>query len=122
MSKMFLRCLGVRGYCFRTTRFRAGEARIQLWVRREELCCSKCQSKRVRVLEWNERTWQTVPVGSRSVFLVMQVPKVECQECFARTWTRVSFAEPHRRHTRGVTAIPPADVEGFENQWTLTWL
>ena len=22
----------------------------------------------------------------------------------------------------GVTAIPPADVEGFENQWTLTWL
>ena len=22
----------------------------------------------------------------------------------------------------GVTAIPPADLEGFENQWTLTWL
>ena len=23
---------------------------------------------------------------------------------------------------QGVTAIPPADLEGFENQWTLTWL
>ena len=25
-------------------------------------------------------------------------------------------------NTMGVTAIPPADLEGFENQWTLTWL
>jgi len=30
----------------------------------------------------------------------MRVPKVECQECFSRRRVAVSFAEPHKQHTR----------------------
>ena len=30
----------------------------------------------------------------------MSIPKVECQECFSRRRVAVSFAEPHKQHTR----------------------
>jgi transposase len=73
---------------------------VHLQVKREDLCCAKCQSKNVRILEWKERSWKTIPVGNRPVFLVMRCPKVECQSCFARSWIRVAFAEQHKRHTR----------------------
>ena len=99
-QSIFLRLFGVRGYSYRKFEFLGREARLHLQVKRQDLCCTKCKSKNVRILEWKERVWKTIPVGNRPAFLVMRCPKVECQSCFARSWIRVSFAEPYKRHTR----------------------
>jgi len=73
---------------------------IRIEQPREKLCCPGCGSRKVRIVERFERRWRTVLVGSRETWIRLSVPKVECQKCFARRRVRVSFAEPHRQHTR----------------------
>jgi transposase len=52
------------------------------------------------VIERFRRWWQTLPIGSKEVWIEMEVPRVECQSCRARRRVEVTFAEPMRRHTR----------------------
>jgi transposase len=39
-------------------------------------------------------------VGSKPVFIEMNVPKIECQSCGTRRRVEITFAESRRRHTR----------------------
>ena len=58
--------------------------------------------------------------------------KVHCPACLEKVNSRTGVTTYHHQllgaaivhpdFREGVTAIPPADLEGFENQWTLTWL
>ncbi len=54
----------------------------------------------MHVVEWFRRWWRTVPVGSKVVWIEMDVPRIECQVCRMRRRVEVTFAEAMRRHTR----------------------
>lgn len=109
---------GVRGYRYVSSRFERGEIVIRIDVPRESVRCPACGSGRVHVNERFLRQWRSVPVGSKPVFIEMDVPKVECQDCGVRRRVDVGFAEPKRRHTRGferyvielLTFMTPMDV------------
>jgi transposase len=72
----------------------------------------------VHINEWIPRQWRTVPIGNKAVFVEMDVPKVQCQQCGARRRVEVTFAEPRRRHTHSferyvselLTFMTPLDV------------
>lgn len=101
MSRTLLyRVFGIRGYEYRSTKYEGKEITVHLDVRKEALCCPNCRSRKVRVVERFQRRWRTIPIGNRPVWIEMSVPKVECQECWVRRRVPVSFAEPHKRHTR----------------------
>ena len=101
MSQSLLyHAFGVRGYRYVSTRFERGEMIVHVEALRESLRCPACGSAKVHVNEKFLRQWRSVPVGSKPVFIEMNVPKVECQSCGTRRRVEVAFAEPKRRHTR----------------------
>jgi len=82
------------------TRYERGEILVRIESPRESLRCPRCGSSHVHVVERFPREWRTVPIGARSVWVRMDVPKVECQACGARRRVEVTFADPKRQHTR----------------------
>jgi transposase len=91
---------GIRGYRYVATRYELGEIVVRIAAPRESLRCPGCGSSHVHVVERFPREWRTVPIGAKSVWIEMDVPKVECQACGARRRVEVAFADPKRRHTR----------------------
>ena len=79
---------------------REGEVFLKVEVPRESLCCPVCGHAHVHVVERFPRRWRTLPIGARCVWIEMEVPRVECQQCGARRRVAPTFAEPKRRHTR----------------------
>jgi transposase len=101
MSNSWLyHAFGVRGYRYVSTRFECGEMIVHVEAPRESLRCPCCGSAKVHVNEKFVRQWRSVPVGSKPVFIEMNVPKVECQSCGIRRRVEITFADPKRRHTR----------------------
>jgi transposase len=90
----------IRGYRYVATQYIYGQIVLRVEPPRESLRCSSCRSARVHVVERFRRWWRTLPVGSKAVWIEMDVPKVECQACGLRRRVEVTFAEPLRRHTR----------------------
>lgn len=99
-TSLLYHAFGIRGYQYQATKFHSGGMTIRVAQAREKLCCPACGSSKVRIVERFERRWRTVPIGSRETWIEMSIPKVECQECFSRRRVAVSFAEPHKQHTR----------------------
>jgi len=99
-GSLLYHAFGVRGYCYRATRYEEGEVVIRIEPPRESLRCPACSHSHVHVVERFRRLWRTLPIGARTVWIEMFVPKVECQSCGVRRRVAVTFAAPKRRHTR----------------------
>jgi transposase len=91
---------GVRGYRYVTTQYQEGQIIVRIEAARESLRCPACGSAHVHVVERFRRWWRTLPIGSKGVWIEMDVPRVECRNCRRRRRVEVRFAESLRRHTR----------------------
>ena len=47
-----------------------------------------------------ERRFRTLPIGSRATFVVLPIPRVECQACGVVRQVKVPFADPRRSYTK----------------------
>jgi transposase len=99
-SSLLYHGFGIRGYRHVATRYEQGAIAMRIEPPRETLRCPCCQSAHVHVIERFRRWWRTLPIGSKPVWIEMDVARVECQKCRARRRVKVTFAEPLRRHTR----------------------
>lgn len=91
---------GIRGYRYVSTQYREGQIIVRIEAPRESLRCPACGSAHVHLVERFRRWWRTVPIGAKSVWIEMELPRVECQSCHLRRRVEVTFADPMRRHTR----------------------
>lgn len=91
---------GIRGYDYRATRYQEGEIFLTIEAPRESLKCPACGSAHVHIDEWCPRRWRALPIGSKTVWIEMDVPKIECQHCGAKRRVKLGFAEPKRQHTK----------------------
>jgi transposase len=92
---------GIRGYRLVATHFERGEVNFTIEQPRESLRCAACGSAHVHITDWFFRRWRAVPIGRRAVWIEMDVPKLDCQDCQARRRVPVRFADPRRGYTRG---------------------
>jgi transposase len=84
MSQSLLyHAFGVReGYEYRSTEYVGGSTEFVLAVEDKMLVCPKC-GKRESVIRKGrrERRIQTLPIGMRSTWLRVEVPRCRCKEC-----------------------------------------
>jgi transposase len=99
-TSLLYQAFGIRGYRYVATRYEGGIILVRIEVPRESLRCPRCGSDHVHLSEWFPRWWRTLPIGSKAVFIEMDVPKIHCQDCGAKRRVEVTFADPKRRHTR----------------------
>jgi transposase len=90
---------GIRGYQYTRTDYPSGQTVFTIHQKPETCRCSACGSPRVHMRGTVERRFRTLPVGRRATFVVLPIPRVECQACGVVRQVKILFADPRRTYT-----------------------
>jgi transposase len=90
---------GIRGYEYRRTDYRNGQVIYTIQQDPKTCRCSACGSPRVQLRGRVERRFRSLPIGSRATFVVLHIPRVECQACGVVRQVKIPFADPRRSYT-----------------------
>ena len=89
--------LGVRGYEHRSIQLGEGSVIVRLDVKDQDVCCPGCGSPDVVRRGCLTRSFLAPPIGSRTVTLLIDVPRVQCDPCGTVRQVEVcGMAERHR--------------------------
>jgi transposase len=99
-TSLLYHAFGIRGYQYTRTDYQGGQVLFTIRHEPETCRCSACGSPQVQSRGRVERRFRTVPIGSRATFVVLPVPRVECQACGVVRQVKIPFADPRRSYTR----------------------
>ena len=71
------------GYRYKSTKYVPGGVEITIEQPRERIVCSACRSSDVILKGKRTRRFLAPPIGRKHVTLVLDVPRVECRQCWA---------------------------------------
>src|SRR5262245_26038519 len=91
---------GLVGYRYVRQEFHEGQVIFHIEQPRERLRCSHCGSTDVWAQGGVERTFRTVPIGSKPVLLQFKVPRVLCFDCDRVRQVKLGFADAKKHYTR----------------------
>src|SRR5262245_51520258 len=91
---------GLVGYRYVRQEFHEGQVIFHIEQPRERLRCSHCGSTDVWAQGGVERTFRTVPIGSKPVLLQFKVPRVLCFDCDRVRQVKLGFADPKKHYSR----------------------
>lgn len=91
---------GIVGYHYVRQSFLDGDVILRIDQPRKRLRCSHCGSDAVWSQGGIERTFHTLPIGSKRVLLQFKVPRVHCFACGRVRQVKLGFAAPRRSYTR----------------------
>lgn len=91
---------GIRGYRHVSTEFEGGKVIFTVRQETEDLRCAACGSWRVVRRGACPRRFRSLPIGSRPVQTVLEVPRVQCRDCGVVRQVRVGFADERRSYTK----------------------
>ena len=101
MSTSFLyHAFGIRGYEYTRTDYQGGQTIFTIHQDPKTCRCSACGSPQVESRGHVQRRFRAVPIGSRTTFVVLPIPRVECQACGVVRQVTVPFADSRRSYTR----------------------
>lgn len=93
---------GVVGYHYVSQNFEAGITTFRVEQPRDKLRCSHCGSQDVWAQGGVERSFRTLPIGSKPTFIDLKVPRVLCFDCGLVRQVKIPFAEPKKHYTRSL--------------------
>lgn len=101
-TSLLYHCFGVVGYRYVSQNFEAGMTTFRVEQPRERLRCSACKSQDVWAQGGVERSFHTLPIGSKPTFVQLKVPRVLCFNCGLVRQVNIPFAEPKKHYTRSL--------------------
>jgi transposase len=99
-TSLLYHAFGIVGYHYRSQHFREGTVTFRIEQSRERLRCPDCSCEDVWVRGHEERTFRTVPIGGKAIFVTLDVARVWCPVCDHVRQVKIGFAEPRKRYTR----------------------
>jgi len=99
-TSLLYHTFGVRGYRYVKTEYIKGGVVFTIEQPRESLRCTVCGSADVIGRGRIPRRFRTVSIGSKRVYLALEVPRVECHACGAVRQVKIGFADPRVSYTR----------------------
>jgi len=101
MSTSFIyHAMGLQGYEYVRQEFAGGSVSIKVRPKWRHLRCPACKSKRVVRRGQCLRKLRSVPIGRKPIWLIVEVPRVSCQECGCVRRIQLGIADARRGHTR----------------------
>jgi len=91
---------GLVGYRYVSQSFEGGRVTFRIEQPRDRLCCPQCGDTEVWAQGGEERTFRTIPIGSKPVQIQFKVPRVMCFACGQVRQVKLRFADPKKRYTR----------------------
>src|SRR3954470_413320 len=99
-TSLLYHAFGIRGYHHTRTDYPGGQTIFTIGQEFETCRCSACGSPQVQSRGQVERRFKTLPIGDRSTFVVLPIPRVSCRACGVVRQVRVPFADVRRSYTR----------------------
>ncbi|WP_165071835.1 ISL3 family transposase [Paludisphaera rhizosphaerae] len=99
-TSLLYHAFGVRGYQY--TRADFGDGRVIFHIVRDDSTCrcSACGSAEVIHRGVVSRLFRSLPIGRKSTFVALRIPRLECRRCGGVRQAEVGFADPRRSYTR----------------------
>jgi transposase len=91
---------GIRGYTYEKTAYEGGQVIFTIGQERGDLRCAACGSRRVIRRGSEVRRFRGLPIGSRPVQIVLEVPRVGCADCGLVRQVPLDFADARRSYTQ----------------------
>lgn len=91
---------GIVGYHYVSQDFQGGRVTFRIEQPQERYRCSHCGSAEVWSQGGTDRTFHTLPIGSKPVQLQLKVPRVLCLDCHKVRQVKLGFADPKKHYTR----------------------
>jgi transposase len=98
-TSLLYHAFGIRGYRYTRTDYRDGQTIFTIHQEPETCRCPACGSHEVQSRGRVERRFRTLPIGRRATFVVLPIPRVECQACGVVRQVKIPFADPRRSYT-----------------------
>ena len=93
---------GIVGYRYVSQNFEAGMTTFRIEQPRDKLRCSHCGSLDVWAQGGVERSFHTLPIGSKPTFVELKVPRVLCFNCGKVRQVKIPFAAPKKHYTHSL--------------------
>ena len=101
MSTSFLyHGFGLVGYTYVRTEYQGGNVIFTIRHKRDKLYCPECESKNIVLRGCTQRRFRTVPIGSKAIYLDLDVQRVACVRCNTVRQVDLGFADPRYSYTR----------------------
>jgi transposase len=91
---------GIRGYQYTRTDYQGGQTIFTIHQDPKTCRCSACGSPQVESRGHVQRRFRALSIGTRTTFVVLPIPRVECKACGVVRQVTVPFADPRRSYTR----------------------
>lgn len=91
---------GIRGYRYQRTYYQEGDVLFVIEKDPSSLRCPCCKGRNIIKRGSNLRWFQTIPIGQKTVYLVLHVPRIECRDCQIVRQIKIGFADPRRTYTK----------------------
>ena len=98
-TSLLYQMFGIRGYEYRRTDYFEGSASFEVELPRAKYRCPECGSAAVNAQGSSERQLKSLPIGGKSTFVLVKVPRVVCFQCQLTRQVKVPFADPRRTYT-----------------------
>jgi len=99
-TSLLTHAFGAAGYHYVRTEYESGQVVFSIQSGNHPSRCSKCGSTNVVRRGQKERLFRTVPIGKKTVFLKLAIPRVECRDCGLVRQVKITFADHRRTYTR----------------------
>jgi transposase len=99
-TSLLYHAFGIQGYQEQSIKFEGGKVIFTIQQKDETLKCPVCGSGRVIRRGYSQRRFRGLPIGSKPVQIVFDVPRVGCQHCGAVRQVRIQFADERRSYIK----------------------
>ncbi len=99
-TSLLYHAFGIRNYNYCKTEYKKGKVIFTIEHRPRSLKCAKCGSKEITLRGKKKRTFRTVPIGKKRVFLKLMVQRVKCHICEKVRQVKLGFADPLLSYTK----------------------
>jgi len=99
-TSLLYHAFGLKGYVHQRAEYVGGEVHLHVVQPTKGLRCVACGSRRVIRRGAQPRSFRGLPIGSRPVWIVLQVPRLQCKSCGVVRQARVSFAPGQHGYTK----------------------
>jgi transposase len=99
-TSLLYQAWGISGYHYRSSHYINGRVIFDLDVDWNRVYCSNCRSQNLIKRGGVTRRLRTLPIGRRSVWLRLFVPRVECRQCGCIRQVKLPFSNQKKSYTK----------------------
>jgi len=91
---------GLVGYTYVRTAYEEGKVIFTIRHKRDKLHCPECGSRDLILRGYSSRRFRMVPIGSKVIFLDLDVQRVACKRCDTIRQVELGFADSRFSYTK----------------------